>query len=85
MTSQEKYLQLFPTVQEIALQLTAQTGREWIAEAQDPSDLRSDILVKSGNATLWLSTAYNDHNKLTISGAVNFVRFVPAMARRAAS
>lgn len=65
MNASEKYAALFPIVQEIALQLTAITKREWVAQSQNPVEFWNYIKVTSGHSELSIGTF---DTRITIDG-----------------
>jgi hypothetical protein len=65
-TSREDYAALLPVVQEIALQLTKQTKREWTVRKNEEPEPYFHLL--SGDAELLISTEYGKPERLVING-----------------
>jgi hypothetical protein len=66
--NRETYAALKPLMQEIALQLTKKTKSEWTLRRAE-ADETMYFHIDSGNADIYITTAYNKDTHLNISGS----------------
>ena len=66
--NREIYTALKPLLQEIALQLTKKTKSEWTLRANE-ADETMYFHIDSGNADIYITTAYNKDTHINISGS----------------